>query len=173
MVKPLIEKPSVSQGVYYEITPIRRVYLDLIAWCEGTDKVIDQTPVGYDVLYGGSKFTNFAQHPRKIINAGGIKSSAAGRYQVMDFTEDWLLNSLKFPPNGKNFLPEFQDQRALYLIHAKRKALDEVDKDNFKGFCEICSWEWASIPPSRYGQGYLTPAQVEHAYQRIKRVWGV
>lgn len=173
MVRTLIPTTDPKNGIYYEITPIRRVYLDLIAWCEGTDKVIDKKPTGYDIFYGGSRFTNFAQHPRKRIRAGGIVSSAAGRYQVMDFTEDWLLRHLKFPPNGKSFLPEFQDQRALYLIHAKRKALDEVDRDDFTKFCEICSWEWASIPPSRYGQGYLTPAQVEHTYQRIKRVWGL
>lgn len=173
MVRLLIPKTDVKAGIYYEITPLRRAYLEFIAWCEGTDKVIDKNPQGYDVLFGGGKFGNFAQHPRKRISAGGYTSSAAGRYQIMDFTEDWLLQNLTFPPNGKSFHPEFQDQRCLYLIHAKRKALDEVDKDDFKGFCNICSWEWASILPSRYGQGYLTQKQMEQAYQQIKKVWGV
>jgi muramidase (phage lysozyme) len=173
MVRTLIPQPDVKAGIYYEVTPIRRVYLDFIAWCEGTDKRIDKTPTGYDTFFGGGKFSNFAQHPKKRIKAGGYTSSAAGRYQIMDFTEDWLLQHLKFPPNGKSFLPEFQDQRCLYLIHGKRHALDEVDKDNFKGFCNICSWEWASILPSRYGQGYLTLKQMETAYLQIKSVWGV
>lgn len=173
MARLLIPKPDPSVGIYYEITPLRRVYLDFIAWCEGTDKKIDQLPSGYDVLYGGRKFSNFNQHPRKRVSAGKYVSSAAGRYQIMDFTEDWILENLRFPPNGKSFHPEFQDQRCLYLIHAKRQALDEVDKDDFRGFCNLCSWEWASILPSRYGQGYLTQKQMETAYLQIKKVWGL
>lgn len=174
-MKPRLYIPThdVKKGIYYEITPIRRLYLDFIAACEGTDKNLDKNPTGYDILYGGSRFKDFSRHPRKRITAGGYTSSAAGRYQIMDFTEDLINKSLHFPPTGINFAPEFQDQRCLYLIHSKRKALDEVDRDDFKGFCDICSYEWASILPSRYGQGYMTMAQMTKIYTTLKKVHGL
>jgi muramidase (phage lysozyme) len=169
----LIPNHDVKAGIYYEITPRRRLYLDFIAACEGTDKTLDKTPRGYDIHFGGSRFSDFSRHPRKRIKAGGYTSSAAGRYQIMDFTEDWLLKNLHFPPNRVNFAPEFQDQRALYLIQAKRRALDEVDRDDFKGFCNLCSWEWASILPSRYGQGYMNLNQMTKIYETLKGIYGV
>lgn len=168
-----IEKTNVAGGIYYEITPIRRVYLDFIAACEGTDKFLDKNPKGYDILFGGSKFIDFSKHPRKHIPFGKTSSTAAGRYQIMDFTEDFILSNLAFPPNSINFGPEFQDQRCLYLIHAKRKALTDIDTDNFKGFCEKCSWEWASILPSRYGQGYLSLKVMTKLYKDLKLIHGI
>lgn len=167
-----IDKPDVANGIYYEITPIRRVYLDFIAACEGTDKQLNLTPVGYDILYGGSKFTDLSKHPNKRIKAGAYTSSASGRYQVMDFTEKDILKVLKFGTSGNSFMPEYQDQRCLYLIDGKRKAIKDVDKDNFKAFCEKCSWEWASILPSRYGQGYLTLSTMTKIYTDLKKLHG-
>ena len=169
----LITNHDVNSGIYYEITPLRRIYLDFIAACEGTDKKLDLTPTGYDVLFGGSKFTDFSKHPQKKVPFGKTYSTAAGRYQIMDYTEKWLLQNLNFPPNGVSFLPEFQDQRCLYLIQAKRKALREVDTDNFKEFCEKCSYEWASILPSRYGQGYLTLKSMTDIYLKLKALYNL
>lgn len=165
-----IYKTDVSTGIYYEVTPIRRVYLDLIAYCEGTDKVLDQNPIGYDILFGGGRIKSLTKHPQIHVPFGHTTSTAAGRYQVMDFTEKLILKALSFPPNKVSFSPEAQDQRALWLVHVKRNALKYVDSDDLTNFLKLCSWEWASLPPSRYGQGYLTQRQVLEAYYQLKHV---
>lgn len=51
----------------------------------GTDKPGQPTKNhGYDVIVGGSLFTSYADHPRKLITLNPVlKSTAAGRYQLL------------------------------------------------------------------------------------------
>ena len=61
-------------------------FLDLIAWSEGTDNGRQPTKDrGYDVVVGGGLFDSYDDHPRRLISlpALGIKSTAAGRYQIL------------------------------------------------------------------------------------------
>lgn len=55
-------------------------------------------------------------------------------------------------------------------MDAKRKALDEVDSGNLDRFLEICSWEWASLPPARYGQPILSVAKCREIYAKCLKV---
>jgi muramidase (phage lysozyme) len=61
-------------------------FLDMLAWSEGTDRPGQAiNNAGYDVIIGGKLFTDFADHPRQLIALPrlGIKSTAAGRYQLL------------------------------------------------------------------------------------------
>lgn len=63
-----------------------KAFLDMLAYSEGTDNGRQKTNNhGYDVIVGGSLFTDYSDHPRKLISLPklGIKSTAAGRYQVL------------------------------------------------------------------------------------------
>lgn len=155
--------------IYYDLTPARLLFLDLIAWCEGTDKSLDTARTGYNIIYGYKTFSDFSKHPRKRVTAGGWTSSAAGRYQIMDYTEDDLLKQM-----GKltDFSPSQQDERAIHLIK-RRNALDAVDSLNLNRFCNVCSWEWASIPPARYGQPIKTMANIKEAFIHLRQIYKI
>jgi len=62
-----------------------QAFLDMLAWSEGTDKPGQPTRNrGYDVIVGGSLFTSYADHPRKLVTLNPkLRSSAAGRYQLL------------------------------------------------------------------------------------------
>ncbi len=156
-----------DRKIFYELTPIRRVYMSLIAWCEGTDKTLDPVWTGYNIRYGYVKFDDYSRFPPGYITRNGITSSASGRYQIMDFTWKHIQGALNFP----SFEPQYQDQSCLWLLHVARNALRFVDGDDLDRFCWSCSWEWASIPPDRYGQSAKSKAQVEWAHKQLKEIY--
>ena len=53
-----------------EINNQRKAFLDMLAWSEGTDNGRQKTRNhGYDVIVGGELFTDYSDHPRKLITA--------------------------------------------------------------------------------------------------------
>jgi muramidase (phage lysozyme) len=100
----------------------------------------------YDTLYGGGKFSG-NQHPNKVITKWGISSTAAGAFQFLYTT--WLQCQKAL--DLKDFSPESQRLAAVYLIN-KRGAIQDIIKGDIKKACEKLSFEWASLPPARYGQ---------------------
>ena len=53
-----------------EINNQRKVFLDMLAWSEGTDNGRQKTRNhGYDVIVGGELFTDYSDHPRKLCHA--------------------------------------------------------------------------------------------------------
>lgn len=138
---------------------------------------------GYDTLYGGSKFSDFTVHPRKMIpitsgpNAGKF-SSAAGRYQFLGSTWDDVQNDLSLP----DFSPGSQDQAAWHLAQKtyKQKTGRELlaDLQKTKGnpaavesIGRYLSGTWTSLPggiePNKatggFGQRYassLSPTEM-------------
>ena len=38
---------------------------------------------GYDVIVGGELFTDYSDHPRKLVTLNPTKSTGAGRYQLL------------------------------------------------------------------------------------------
>ena len=51
-----------------EINNQRKAFLDMLAWSEGTDNVRQKTRNhGYDVIVGGELFTDYSDHPRKLV----------------------------------------------------------------------------------------------------------
>lgn len=117
-------------------------FLDMIAWCEGTDK--PGTDHGYNVAFGGRTFAGYDKHPNIVTPFGkGQSSSAAGRYQFLFRT--W--NGLGLP----NFQPINQDRGAITLLK-QRKAYDLVVDGRFNEAVAACNREWASFYGSPYGQ---------------------
>lgn len=125
-------------------------FLDTIAYSEGTDKAGQPTKDrGYDVLVGGGLFTGYADHPRKLIDLPrlGIKSTAAGRYQILARFYDVYKAQLKLP----DFSPRSQDLIAIQLIR-ECKALDDIDTGRIGDALGKCKSRWASLPGAGYGQ---------------------
>lgn len=122
--------------------PNVQAFLALIRYTEGA---------GYSTLFGGEHFTEFEDHPRRLITRtlGGkpIASTAAGAYQFLSRTWDECKKALGLP----DFSPPSQDRAALYLIE-RRRALPAVLEGDWPTALERCNREWASLPGSPYGQ---------------------
>jgi len=149
----------------------RQAFLDLIAYAEGTDKVINGKRDGYNIQFSFKTFSDFTDHPREIINVSGYSSSAAGRYQFINETWDDCKEALKLP----NFNHDSQDAAALYLIQ-RRGAMNDVDRGDIRGACERLSWEWASLPYNdlgngRYGQPTVKFQDLEDIYQQTLKFY--
>lgn len=113
-----------------ELNKQRKAFLDMLAWSEGTDKPGQPTKNhGYDVIVGGSLFSNYADHPRKLVSLPklGIKSTAAGRYQLLAKWWDAYRKQLGL----KDFSPASQDQVALQQIK-ERGALTLIDEGDIR-----------------------------------------
>ena len=72
-----------------EINNQRKAFLDMLAWSEGIDNGRQKTRNhGYDVIVGGELFTDYSDHPRKLVTLNPkLKSTGAGRYQL--FSRWW------------------------------------------------------------------------------------
>ena len=68
-----------------EINNQRKAFLDMLAWSEGTDNGRQKTRNhGYDVIVGRELFTDYSDHPRKLVTLNPkLKSTGAGRYQLL------------------------------------------------------------------------------------------
>ena len=68
-----------------EINNQRKAFLDMLAWSEGIDNGRQKTRNhGYDVIVGGELFTDYSDHPRKLVTLNPkLKSTGAGRYQLL------------------------------------------------------------------------------------------
>lgn len=125
-------------------------FLRTIAFSEGTDKPGQPTRNnGYDVIVGGGLFTSYADHPRTLVDLPklGIKSTAAGRYQILARYYDHYKAQLKL----KDFSPKSQDAIAWQLI-GECKAQGDVLAGNFEVAIAKCKSRWASLPGAGYGQ---------------------
>lgn len=125
-------------------------FLDLLAWSEGTDNGRQPTrDAGYDVLVGGELFVGYADHPRRLIALPrlGIKSTAAGRYQLLSRYWDVYRAQLGLV----DFSPPSQDRVALQQIR-ERRALDDIKAGRISVAIGKCRNIWASLPGAGYGQ---------------------
>lgn len=119
---------------------------------------------GYRTMYGGGLFDGFDDHPRKAITrrSGGklITSTAAGAYQFLSKTWDWIRGLYGF----EDFSPRCQDEAAVALI-AHRGALADVLAGRIVDAIRKCNREWASLPGSPYGQPVLKMAKALEIYE--------
>jgi muramidase (phage lysozyme) len=127
-----------------------QAFLNLIRVPEGTSG-----EDGYRIMFTGKRFTSFADHPRQLQTANGIASDAAGAYQFLSTTWD----SLNLP----DFSPENQDKGAIELIK-RRGAYQNILDGNIRTALDKCSYEWASLPPGRYGQPSISYAECEDLF---------
>lgn len=121
-----------------------------LGYSEGTDNGRQPTKnKGYDVIVGGSLMTSYADHPRKLVDLPklGIKSTAAGRYQILSKYYDAYKKQLRLP----DFSPASQDAIALQLIR-ECKAVDDIEAGRIADAIHKCRSRWASLPGAGYGQ---------------------
>jgi muramidase (phage lysozyme) len=126
-------------------------FLDMLAWSEGTDNGKQPTRNGgYDVIVGGELFSEYTDHPRKLVLLPklGIKSTAAGRYQLLSKYWDAYRTSLKLTGG---FTPENQDRVAIQQIR-EQGALKDIQSGRMTNAINRCSNIWASLPGAGYGQ---------------------
>lgn len=128
---------------------------------------------GYETLFGGKSFVksygrDFSDHPQIKITSGKLTSSAAGAYQVMGYTwTDPKMVRLKKEYGIADFSPLSQDIFCLLLLRYKVKsgaAYNLILSGEIEKAVEICSWEWASLPPGRYGQPSKTMPKVKEIF---------
>lgn len=151
---PVINKPAASDNL--------RALLDTIAFSEGTDNGRQPTQHnGYDVVVGGALFNDFRDHPRRLVSLPrlGIKSTAAGRYQLLARYYDAYKKSLGLP----DFSPLSQDKIAIQQIR-ERKALPLIEVGRFDDAIAAIRNIWASLPGAGYGQH-------EHKLDTLRQVY--
>ena len=103
---------------------------------------------GYDVIVGGELFTDYSDHPRKLVTLNPkLKSTGAGRYQLLSRWWDAYRKQLGL----KDFSPKSQDAVALQQIK-ERGALPMIDHGDIRQAIDCCSNIWASLPGAGYGQ---------------------
>lgn len=148
--------PARAVGV---VSDKRKALLDTIAYAEGTR---GRGQDGYNILYSYQTIDDCNRHPNRVICSGSYCSSAAGRYQFLNTT--W--NGLGLP----NFRPENQTRGAMTLI-SWRKATIPADRamsaTEFANVMNKISYEWASLPPGRYGQPIRSMSALRSTYCSI------
>ena len=128
-------------------------FLDLIAWSEGTSRSKYTKNAGYDIIVGGldspNVFTSYKDHPGILVtvNTKGLKSTAAGRYQVLKRFWPYYQKLLKLP----DFSPASQDKLCIQLIKEQR-AYEDVVNGRIETAIQKCANIWASFPGAGYGQ---------------------
>lgn len=145
--------PARATGV---VSSKRKALLDTIAYAEGTRGYSQD---GYNVLYSYKTVSDCNRHPDKVICSGAYCSSAAGRYQFL--TKTW--NGLKLP----NFRPENQTKGAMTLISWRKGTVPEgraMTATEFANLMNKISYEWASLPPGRYGQPIKSMSALRSQY---------
>jgi lysozyme len=131
------------------MTPNQKAFLDAVAFSEIGPKLLAKSDNGYNVIVGGELFQGYADHPRRLVALPrlGIKSTAAGRYQLLARFFDVYKKQLGL----KDFSPASQDAIAVQQIK-ERKALADIEAGNFAAAVDKCKNIWASLPGAGYGQ---------------------
>lgn len=145
------------------------------------DAIAGTESPGYDVLYGGGKFSGYGDHPRQLVSIqsgpnAGLKSSAAGRYQFLQDTWDEAQQALGLP----DFSPESQDEAAWWLAQRDYAAQtgrnlqsDLADSTALGGIAQALAGTWTSLPGgieatttgNRFANDYLSAYQQRASQQ--------
>ena len=100
---------------------------DMLAWSEGTDNGRQKTRNhGYDVIVGGELFTDYSDHRKLVTPNPKLKSTGAGRYQLLP-----LVDAHRKQLGLKDFSPKSQDAVALQQIK-ERGALPMIDRGDIR-----------------------------------------
>lgn len=121
-------------------------FLDMLAFSEGTCRC--GTNDGYDVIVGGTLFTDFSKHPDVLVHLSPtLASTAAGRYQLM--ARYWKPYCTQL--GLSDFSPESQDAIAIQQIK-ECHALAAIEAGQIAQAVSLCAHIWASLPGAGYGQ---------------------
>ena len=95
-----------------EINNQRKAFLDMLAWSEGTDNGRQKNRNhGYDVIVGGELFTDYSDHPRKLVTL-----SQNSNQQAPDLCQ---LLSRWWDAYRKQQLKDFSESRDVALQQIK------------------------------------------------------
>lgn len=140
-----------------------------IAGAEGT--ILGGGP-GYNVMFGGGRFTGYSRHPNKVITSpGGYSSAAAGAYQFMPGTFSEVQRKLNLPDFG----PRSQDLAMLAKARERLMPVGGLAAITKAGTLtpEIqaaLSPEWASFPTqsgkSYYGQPVKSREEIQKFFEQ-------
>ena len=131
-------------------------FLDMIAYSELGPGVLAQSDDGYDVIVGSvpgrvQRFGDYRDHPRMLvrltIKGKVVRSSAAGRYQILVRYSDAYRRQLGLPDFG----PDSQDEIAIQMIR-ECHAIGDIEAGRFDVAARKCASRWASLPEAGYGQ---------------------
>lgn len=143
-----------------------RAFMRMLRVGEGTigDK-------GYETLFGGQSLIkdyhkDFSDHPKVSITRSGLTSSAAGAYQVMGYSwDDRQMVAARMKYGISDFTPLSQDEFCVIIFKIKRKgSLEKIMAGDISGALDLLSYEWASLPPGRYGQPAKTREEAMRLY---------
>ena len=144
------------------MTPNEKALLDTIGFSEIGRSLLATSDHGYNVLLGGALFSNYADHPRKLISVNGLTSTAAGKYQILERYFDAYKKQLHLP----DFSPASQDKIAMQMI--KEVGADKlINEGQFEQAIVKCSSRWASLPGSQYGQHTNDMAHLKAYYENV------
>ena len=149
------------------ITKNRRAFLDMIAWAEIGPGLLDVSDNGYNCIVGSTAvfpvlMKSYADHPRRLIPLRpGLKSTAAGRYQLLSKYFDAYKKALRLT----DFSPASQDAIALQQIKECR-AIPAIDAGHFDLAVAQCARIWASFPGAGYNQHEHKIEDLRAAYVR-------
>ena len=121
----------------------------MLAWSEGElDNGRQKTRNhGYDVIVGGELFTDYSDHPRKLVTLNPKLKSTVRR--TLPASSCWWTpyrSSLAW-----KILSEKSGRCALQQIK-ERGALPAIDRGDIRQAIDRCSNIWASLPGAGYGQ---------------------
>lgn len=145
------------------VSPNLTAFLSLIGFSEGAD---------YNTIVSGpdgpETFSDFSQHPfahrpPKIVRPG-LKSTAAGRYQIL--YRFWLPYRRMF--NLPDFGPASQDRVAVQLI-TECHALPDIAAGDIEAAIRKCSSRWASFPGSNAHQGGRSMSELLAKWQELTK----
>ena len=148
--------PSHAVGA---VSAPHRALLDTIAFTEGTS---GHGHDGYDVTFAYHQFDSCTRHPDRRVCAGRYCSTAAGRYQFL--TTTW--NALGYDDFG----PANQDRAGIKLVARRGATVPEgrpLTATEFANTMNRISYEWASLPPGRYGQPSFSMAATRREYCKL------
>ena len=101
---------------------------------------------GYDVIVGGELFTDYSDHPRKLVTLNPkLKSTGAS------FTNFFPVGGMPQAAWPERLLSKSRSAVALQQIK-ERGALPMIDRGDIRQANRRCSNIWASLPGAGYGQ---------------------
>jgi muramidase (phage lysozyme) len=117
----------------------------------------------YRTIFGGELIDDLSCHPRIARQSKWGWTSAAGAYQAMCSvpgrvqTDTWgdFCRDMGVPVDAMPFDQPTQDAFLVWCVR-RRNALQAVIDGDLEKAITLCSYEWASFPPGRYGQPTTT-----------------
>ena len=151
LIKRFAAKKAGVEDGRKSIINVRRSHT--LAWSEGPITGRQKTRnCGYDVIVGGELFTDYSDHPRKLVTLNPkLKSTGAGRYQLLSPLVDAYRKQLGLKDSLKS-----QDAVVLQQIK-ERGALPMIDRGDIRQAIDRCSNIWGFTAGRCYGRSSIWP----------------